>query len=185
MRRLGDEAEFDVKWVPFQLNDQAPGGQGVNKLEMYKAKFGEERVAQMLPMMRETGRQEGINFSYGGNTGNTYDSHRLISFAAKQGKQDETVEELFRNYFEEEKCLSDRSVLIAAAQKVGLQGAEAMLASREEARDVDEDLRKYQFGMRISGVPHFIIDGKSGGSGAFEADEMEKMFRQCLRSKGN
>merc|ERR1719191_2327023 len=95
-------------------------------------------------MMMQVGRQDGIEFSYGGNTGNTFDSHRLISLAGKQGKQDELVEELFHNYFEEEKCISDRTVLLAAAQKVGITDANAMLNSNSEASEVKTDLEAYQ-----------------------------------------
>jgi predicted DsbA family dithiol-disulfide isomerase len=35
------------------------------------------------------GAQEGISFSYGGLVGNTLNSHRLIAWAEKQGKQDQ------------------------------------------------------------------------------------------------
>merc|ERR1719310_424135 len=136
MTKYSSKADFNVKWLPFQLNPQAECGAGVNKLQMYKKKFGEARVNQMLPMMMQVGREENINFSYGGNTGNTFDSHRLISFADKQGKQDELVEELFKNYFEEEKCISDRAVLLAAADKVGLKDAEQMLNSGAEVSEV-------------------------------------------------
>merc|ERR1719265_3074159 len=158
MSNFSDKADFAVKWIPFQLNPKAAGGAGVNKLEMYKQKFGEARVNQMLPMMLQAGQQDGINFSYGGNTGNTFDSHRLISFADKQGLQDPIVEELFKNYFEEEKCVSDRTVLLAAANKVGLKGAEEMLNSNAETDQVKQELSQYQQAQGISGVPFFIIN---------------------------
>lgn len=177
MRKLSHKAEFEVRWLPFQLNPAAPGGDGVNKLQVYKQKFGEDRVAAMLPQMLATGAQDGINFSYGGNTGNTYDSHRLISFAAKQDKQDAIVEELFSNYFEQEKCLSDRRVLVAAAEKVGVEGAAEMLESSAERSEVDADLREYQSGKSISGVPYFIVNGgEFQESGAIASEEFVRIF---------
>lgn len=180
MRKLSDKADFEVRWLPFQLNAQAPGGEGVNKLQVYKQKFGEDRVAAMLPQMVATGAQHGINFSYGGNTGNTYDSHRLISFAAKQGKQDAIVEELFSNYFEQEKCLSDRRVLLAAAEKVGVTGAAEMLDSNAERSEVDADLREYQSGKRISGVPYFIVNGgQFQESGAIPSEDFVRIFNRA------
>ena len=45
-------------------------------MEMYIEKFGKARINIMLPQMKETGLLEGINFSYGGSTGNTFDYHR-------------------------------------------------------------------------------------------------------------
>jgi len=181
MREFEGKADFDVHWLPFQLAPQAEGGQGINKLEMYRAKFGAARVEHMLPMMLATGRKEGIEFSYGGNTGNTFDSHRLISLAAKQGKQDEIVEELFRNYFEEEKCISDQAVLVAAADKVGVVGVPEMMSGKGEVEEVNADLRKYQGGMRINGVPHFIINDKYHESGALEASSLVQIFDDCLK----
>mmetsp|Transcript_13435 Transcript_13435/g.28057 ORF Transcript_13435/g.28057 Transcript_13435/m.28057 type:complete len:186 (-) Transcript_13435:97-654(-) len=185
MGKLSDRADFEVKWHPFQLNSAAKGGKGVNKMAMYKEKFGEERMAQMLPRMIETGKQDGINFSYGGNTGNTYDSHRLIALAAREGKQDAIVEELFRNYFEQEKCISDSEVLLAAAKKVGITNAEEALAGRikEVDAEVDAELRKFQGSMGISGVPYFIIDGKYGESGALESRMLQEIFKKVLCEK--
>lgn len=181
MTKFAGKADFQVKWHPFQLAPQAPGGEGINKMEMYRKKFGAARIEQMLPFMAATGKKDGINFSYGGNTGNTFDSHRLISLADRQGKQDELMEELFRNYFEQEKCISDHKVLLAAAQKVGVAGAEELLAGNAEAREVQEELRKFQGGMGISGVPHFIINGQHCESGAPESEHLQEIFNQLLR----
>mmetsp|Transcript_51558 Transcript_51558/g.83641 ORF Transcript_51558/g.83641 Transcript_51558/m.83641 type:complete len:186 (-) Transcript_51558:285-842(-) len=181
MKALADKADFSVNWRPFQLNPSAEGGEGVNKMEMYTKKFGADRVKGLLPQMIATGQQDGINFSYGGNVGNTFDSHRLIAFAEKQGKQDAIVEELFRNYFEEEKCLSDQKVLLAAANKVGLTGAEELLAGSMESAEVNADLDRYQGSMGISGVPHFLFNGKHGESGALPSSDLKKIIEQCIR----
>mmetsp|Transcript_29138 Transcript_29138/g.96767 ORF Transcript_29138/g.96767 Transcript_29138/m.96767 type:complete len:185 (-) Transcript_29138:31-585(-) len=180
MAALAGAADFEVTWRPFQLNDAAPGGQGVNKLAIYKEKFGDERVAQMLPMMMGVGQQAGINFSYGGNTGNTFDSHRLIALAAKQGKQDEVVEVLFRSYFEKERCISDRAVLLEAAAEAGVVGAAEMLEGDGETDEVRMDVFKYAFGMGVTGVPHFIIDGNRQAHGALESTQFQEIFRDIL-----
>jgi predicted DsbA family dithiol-disulfide isomerase len=44
------QRQFEVRWHPFQLNPDAPQT-GINKLEYYKQKFGEQRVRTMLPAM--------------------------------------------------------------------------------------------------------------------------------------
>ena len=49
--------DFDIRWRPFQLNAQAPEGKGVNKLDMYKKKFGADRVAAMVPRMESVGKK--------------------------------------------------------------------------------------------------------------------------------
>jgi len=58
----------------------------------------------------------------------------------------------------QEKYINDREVLVAAAEKVGLQGAREFLADeRNGADEVQKELRR---ATRITGVPHFIVDGR-------------------------
>ncbi len=58
----------------------------------------------MVPHMTRTFAELGVNYSLGGLTGNTLNSHRLIHWAGKVAgwqAQNALVEELFRNYFSE------------------------------------------------------------------------------------
>lgn len=52
MAQFSDKLDFEVRWLPYMLNPTAPV-EGVNKMEMYKQKFGEARVAQMIPQMEQ------------------------------------------------------------------------------------------------------------------------------------
>jgi predicted DsbA family dithiol-disulfide isomerase len=138
----------------------------VSKLEYYKAKFGEERVEPMLRRMGAVFGQLGFRYSMGGLTGNTLDSHRLLVLAARQGldRQNALAEELFLNYFTQEKYIGDRQVLLAAAEKAGVTGAQEWLDDPKAGlQEVQEELRTY--GRGVSGVPHFRI-GKLAVSGA-------------------
>lgn len=182
MKQFEGAADFEVTWLPFQLNPAA-SKEGVDKMTMYKQKFGEDRMNQMIPRMKQTGLEDGINFSYGGKTGNTFDSHRLISWAQKQGKQDALVEELFKNYFEQEKFIGDEKVLIAAGEKAGLQNVQDFLRGDGEAKEVMSDLRRYQDEMQINGVPHFIVGGKYQVGGAQEAPAFTQLFQKILGSR--
>ena len=53
--------------------------------------------------LQETFKNEGLDFTINGLTGNTLNSHRLIAYAGRQGYdiQDKLVEELFKAYFTE------------------------------------------------------------------------------------
>ncbi len=51
-KESGKDVDFEVNWLPFQLDANAPI-EGVNKMEMYEKKFGKERIAQMLPSMKK------------------------------------------------------------------------------------------------------------------------------------
>src|ERR1700682_1627855 len=92
LKQLSPTVKISKKFQPFFLDPTAPVGQSVNKLQRYYLKFGgKARVDSMIKNMKATGQQLGINFSYGGNTGNTLQSHRLIEYAEHHGKQDDVV----------------------------------------------------------------------------------------------
>lgn len=69
---------MQVTWRPFQLDPHAPR-EGVTKREAYALKFGPQRAAAMLspsnPMVQRF-RELGIEVSYEGLTGQTFDAHR-------------------------------------------------------------------------------------------------------------
>ncbi|WOL07672.1 hypothetical protein Cni_G16419 [Canna indica] len=161
-----DQFDFEVRWHPYFLNPDAPK-EGVNKTEFYKQRFGAVQYEGMMSHMRKIFNGLGFEYDTSGLTGNTMDSHRLITYAASQGydKQNALVDELHLNYFCQGKYIGDRQVLLDAARKVGIEGAEELLSDpRRGIDEVNEEFEKYS--SRINGVPHFLIDGKfkiSGG----------------------
>lgn len=110
---------------------------------------------------------------------NTFDAHRLLHFAAANGKQAELKERLLAAYFTEGKRIGDPEVLAAEAEAVGLDGAaaRAVLAGSDYTDEVRADLSLARaFG--ITGVPFFVIDRTYGLSGAQPAD----VIRQALEN---
>ncbi len=95
-------------------------------MERLTSKFGAERMAMMLPHMKNVGESLGINFSYGGNIGNTLASHRLIKYADKQGCQTQVTEEIFKDFFERDQDISIVEVLANAAERAGLDKAKVL-----------------------------------------------------------
>ena len=182
------DVKFNVIWRPFQLNAAAPKGKGVNKMEMYLEKFGKSRMDTMLPQMQETGLKEGINFSYGGYTGNTFDSHRLIWKAKEVGGidlQDKVVESLFKAYFEEEKSMGDLSVLIDCANRVegmmdDVSVKEFLEQSNNGKNETLKELEEYRRVYGVSGVPFFIFNDKYSLSGAQPPDEILSVFKKLV-----
>lgn len=180
MRKFDGQVEFEVRWLPFQLDPGAPGGVGVNKFEKYRERFG-AKIYFGRAMLWAVGKLYGITFSMGGNTGNTYDSHRLVSLSAKQGKQDMLVEHLFQSYFEQEECPSDHAVLLKVAERAGLSGVEEMLTGDAERSDVDRELNECRR-KGIHMVPHFIIEDTYNESGAKTSGTFQTIFRQILNA---
>ena len=183
MASLSQEAaagsiDVQVRWWPFFLDRTLPVP-GHDKMEHYNRKFGADRVRQMIPMMKRTAAAHGIDMNYGGKVGNTMDSHRLISFAQKSGRQDDMVNALFRRYFEANEDISDRSILAAAAEEAGVDGAAAYLESGEGEAEVNADVRRMAESNDIHGVPYFIIDNKFAVSGAQEAPALAQLITRA------
>lgn len=150
---------------------------------MYHRKFGVPRVQQMMPMMTKRFQDVGIVYSMGGKTGNTLDSHRLSAYALKVGGeklQNALMEELFMNYFSQEKFLGDPQVLQAAADKCQVPDAVTVLSDPSVCMDeVRKDLATYARG--VSGVPHFIINEQHHLSGAQPPEAFEDIFEELKR----
>ncbi|KAL2825460.1 DSBA-like thioredoxin domain-containing protein, partial [Aspergillus cavernicola] len=112
--------KFTLTWTPFYLNPAAPGYPGVDKAAYYESKFGTARTEAIFARLAAVGEGEGVKFKFGGRTGRTRDSHRLIWWAGVKerergneggvigGLQTRVVEGLFRAYFEEERNVTER-----------------------------------------------------------------------------
>ena len=171
---------FTTTWLPFYLNPAAPKI-GVDKLSYFKSRFGEEKASMIIERLTAVGKDAGINFSFGGKTGNTRDSHRLLAFGKTKGAEVQTrvVEELFKSYFEEEGDITSHDVLTEAGARAGLEEAEvkSWLESGKGGEEVDKDVAEAQI-RGVSGVPNFVLQGKYEIGGAQDAEAFVKVFER-------
>lgn len=158
-----------------------PRSTGIDKQKYFQAKYGEERAELIFERLSQAGREVGINFDFGGKTGNTRDSHRLIQLAKSKSPalETRTVEELFAAYFEQQGDITDHAVLKAAAVRAGFQEAEVddWLASDKGGKAVDEEVAEAQKNQ-ISGVPNFTIQGKYEVGGAQDPEVFVRLFEK-------
>lgn len=179
------EMVFDVKWYPFSLNPHAPKV-GKDKQRHYIEKFGEERTAALQQHLSDVGQRYGINFKYGGKTGNTRDSHRLIQLGKQKsaGTASLIAEEVFKSYLELEEDITSHETLQRAGVRAGLDCDEvrAWLASSSGGPEVDLEMAEART-KHISGVPHFTISDEYGNhesrlSGANEPSHFVRVFER-------
>ncbi|KAJ5443705.1 uncharacterized protein N7458_007577 [Penicillium daleae] len=181
---------FTLTWNAFYLNPASAEYPGVNKAEMYAAKFGPERRTAIFSRLSAVGETEGIKFNFGGNTGKTRDSHRLLWYAgqleeAKRGGgfvgglQTRVAEKLFRAYFEDEKNITDPRVLLEAGVEAGLDQEEVkkLLDSEDGGAEVDSEAKTAARRL-VTGVPYFSIQGKYSVEGADEPETFLEVFEQ-------
>lgn len=141
----------------------------------------------MQKMLSQVGHDVGINFKYGGRTGNTRDSHRLVQLGRSKSPalQTRIIEQLFQAYFEEEKDITSHAVLLEAGTKAGVDEAEVkkLLDSDQMGDVVDEEVGQAQRRF-ISGVPHFVIQNKYEVGGAQEPETFVEIFEDLAKEQG-
>lgn len=129
----------------------------------------------------QVGKDTGINFKFGGKTGNTRDSHRLIQLGKSKSPamQTRVVEELFAAYFENEGDITNHEILQKAGVKAGLDEKEVKewLGSDKGGKAVDEEVEAAQLNQ-VSGVPNFTIQGKYEIGGAQDPGVFLRLFEK-------
>jgi predicted DsbA family dithiol-disulfide isomerase len=85
-------------------------------------RLGATRAQKVQQHLQRVGSSEGISFKFGGRTGNSRNSHSLMHFATSSGSdvQCRLVELLFQAYFEEEKDITNREMLLETNVRAGL-----------------------------------------------------------------
>lgn len=178
---LKDEIEADISWHAFELNPDMPI-QGQNLREHLMEKYGitPEQSDENRKRISDMGEMSGFTFNFAddGIMINSFDCHRLLTWAKQEGKQTDLKLALFQAHFADNKRLNDNQQLLAVVSSVGLDTsrAQAILATDEFAQQV-RDEQKHMHQMGISSVPTFIVNQKYAINGGQPAD----VFKQALQ----
>ena len=182
LSRVGDELKAELHFQPFELNpDMGPDGQDI--VEHITQKYGAtaEQQAQTREAIRQRGADVGFVFDMErrGRIYNTFDAHRLLSWAEQEGRQRELKEALFSAYFTHCEDPSNHEVLLRAVGHAGLdrEVAARILNSNEFAEEVRE---REQFFQRagIRSVPAVIVNQKHLISGGQPPEVFERALRE-------
>ncbi|MGE5710587.1 MAG: DsbA family oxidoreductase [Nitrospira sp.] len=184
LNQINGAAEARIIWRPFQLNPTMPKA-GMDRLVYLEAKFGGPAATKSIQdRIAAVGALEGIDFVFDriARTPNTFDAHRLIWLAQREGRQDEVVEELFQAYFIQGLDITTHEGLLVPAERAGLdrEKTRAFLQSGEGLAEVrDEEARGHRLGIR--GVPYFLINGTTAISGAQPVETFVSTCAQLSR----
>lgn len=177
------DIEAEIRWRPFFLDPTVPRA-GKPRIDYITGKFGGvDKITPGHERLTGLGKTVGIAFDFGNIEvqPNTLDAHRLIGWAAEQGKADAVVENIFSDFFVNGVDLADRSNLAAAAARAGMDAGQV---SADLASDRDEALvaRQAQAASAsgIGGVPFFVFGNKVALSGAQEPEVISSAIDQAL-----
>jgi predicted DsbA family dithiol-disulfide isomerase len=184
---LEHDPEFpgaDVVYRPFQLDPRAPRGRSEPVLAAYARKFGgPQRAADLVARVTEVAHAEGLEFRLDRAVRpNTADAHRLLWWAlrtAGAAPQHELNEQLMAAYFTDGEDVGDHDVLVARAERSGLDGGAArdVLANEEGVEALAVALQQ-AVELGVTAVPTFVVNGRWGIPGAQDTEYFVEVLRR-------
>jgi predicted DsbA family dithiol-disulfide isomerase len=183
LHKLEGEIPVDLQFQPFELNPQM-GPEGQDVTEHLTGKYGStpEQQAQSRAGIAQRGAAVGFTFNKEGRgrVWNTFDAHRLLTWAGEQGAAQQRALKmaLLKAYHGEGRSPADHAVLADAAAAAGLDRAEAeaVLASGRYADEVRERERHFQQ-LGIHAVPSVIVNNRH----LIQGGQPPEVFEQALR----
>ncbi|MBM0278671.1 DsbA family oxidoreductase [Micromonospora tarensis] len=164
------QGEVTVRYRPFQL-DPSPVPEPRPLVAALGAKFGgPERARQLVDHVTRVAAADGLPLNYERAViANTFDAHRLVSYAAEHGRAAELVDALYQAHFQHGVDVGSREALATVAGEIGLDSADArrFLDSDERVADLAAELAHAR-DLGITSVPTFVLAGKYAVSGAQE-----------------
>jgi predicted DsbA family dithiol-disulfide isomerase len=177
-----DVLTAEITFQPFELNpDMAPEGENV--AEHIARKYGADatRSEGTRDLIRNSAAELGFTMATTRDSRiwNTFDCHRLLHWAALEGRQPQLKMALFTAHFTDQKSLADPEVLVDAAVAAGLDGdaARQVLESGAYIAEVRQEERHWRE-MDIHAVPAIIINDKYLITGGQPVAAFEKVLRR-------
>jgi len=187
--QLSSEVEADINWLPFELNPQMPvEGQDLREHLMEKYGITEQQSDQNRDMIAQRGQDVGFTFNYTDRLRmiNSFDCHRLLTWAKDQGKQHQLQMALFTAHFDHNRPLNEKDELLAVvtACELDVQQAKDILNSDAYADQVRAG-QNQSMQMGIQSVPTFIINRKYALSGGQPVAAFRQALTQILEAQND
>jgi predicted DsbA family dithiol-disulfide isomerase len=183
---VGFAHDVGVTFRAFQL-DPTPVPAPLPIKQAVAAKFGgSARAEQMFGHVTALAATEGLTLNFDrAIAANTFDAHRLVTWAAAQGRQLDMIDALQRAHFTNGVDIGSYPALAAVAGSIGLDptGALSYLSSGVGVDVVNADLAEARE-LGITSVPTFVIDHRYAIQGAQESETMRTALDEIARREG-
>jgi predicted DsbA family dithiol-disulfide isomerase len=178
---VGDLVQADIHFQPFELNpDMPPEGEDIAEHVAKKYGATPEQSAANREMIRARAAEVGFTMSPRpkGRIYNTFDAHRLLHWAELEGRQAALKTALFTAYFTEGETISDRAVLVGAAQAAGLDAHTAREVLETGAyADAVREVEAFWRRNGVNAVPSLVFNDRYMITGGQPAQAFEKAIR--------
>jgi predicted DsbA family dithiol-disulfide isomerase len=176
LRQFAHADDVTVLHRAFELDPRAPARRTQSMTEMLATKYGMSPAQIHAGHERLTGlgAEVGLEFRFDrAQMGNTFDAHRLARAARGTPGENDLVKGLFGAYFTQGALLSDHETLARVGAEAGMdpETVAAVLSSEAYASDVRSDEATARE-LGITGVPHFLINGKWSVPGAQDVETL-------------
>lgn len=181
LEKLDGEIGIDLSFQPFELNpNMVTEGEDIG--EHLARKYGStpEQRAQSSEAIRARGAELGFIFNMDKRSRiyNTFDAHRLLAWAEREGRQRELKHGLLAAYFTDGENPSSHEVLVRVAVGAGLDGQRAMeILNGEEFADEVREREAFYQSQGIQAVPAVIINDRH----LIQGGQPPEVFEQALR----
>jgi predicted DsbA family dithiol-disulfide isomerase len=148
-----------LRWIAFPLHAEIPA-EGVTLEQLFAGRRID--IPAMLKRLEQTARELGLPFGERRMSFNSRRAQEAAKWAELHGKADPFHDAVFRAYFANGRNLHEIETLAAAAESIGLKGAdlEEVIRNKTFKSAVDQDwLRSHQVG--ITAVPTFRLNGET------------------------
>ena len=175
--QLKAEHNVDVEWRPYYLRpDTPPEGLDLpDYILKARANGSEERLQSMAAM-------HGMEFRSTERIYNTRIAHEATEYAREKGKLDKFHKVVFRQVYADGLDISKWDVLRAAAEEVGLDGADmqTVVDGGKYTAHVAEQVRWAQQ-IGVSGVPTYVINDRYAIVGAQPYEAFKNALEQIKK----
>ncbi|KAH7111154.1 thioredoxin-like protein [Dactylonectria estremocensis] len=175
---------FLVRYQSIQLQPIGPKGpaSSVSKEQFFAERFGKERSETIHEYIKNVGKAVGIDFKFGGRTGNSWDSHRLIHLAKKYGEEVEgkVLDGVFAAHFEQERDITQYSTLERIAIEAGIpvdDFRKAIIDSDIGGLEVDQATNQSRLNG-VASVPDYVIQDRYQLRGANDVGGFIRVFER-------
>ena len=174
--------EIEIEWKSYQLNPEYHNTSNESLYDYLARAKGMtvEQAKQMTGNVVEMASKAGLKLDFDHSVpANSFDAHRFLHFTKTKGLQNAAEEALFQAHFMEGKDISNKEILLAIGESLGLVKTEiaSVLAAEDFAEAVQYDgYEAQQIGIR--GVPYFVFDKKYALSGAQPIETFKSAITQ-------